>query len=554
MKKVILLAVALVLVIAFAACGNNDNDSDTTTPVTPPADNQPADTTPPDEPTPPPADYADDVTEGAVATGAPDFAADLDGFLDYHFPATDLGGVTLRWVGFGNPYHDNPVYAARYQERRERVEERFNVRLEFIENDDIVAIAGAWGDVPDVMIASVAAGDPIAHAFRGNAGYWFPSLANGGYLIDMDAHIRANLPSGYYSYLGESATGRAMGFAYQPAYAWNVMTYNRDMIRAAGMAMTPSEMFREGRWSLDDFYDYLVELNQLTGADVTPFGIHHQWWFRLASYANGGYILNPRTSAPGILLDQTLEPMILLQRLIQDGLYLQPGFLEEGDRNQVPGGLWAWTADHLGGSHIELFRNGNVAITSMAPWDFEETGNFFEFGIVPPPWGSNVTFPGDWRDLKTHTPYRSVFNDGTTMMLVQGTPDAVTPEVFMNMAFTWFENRAEQLVNIRGEIGGDGVIRLGSSQHLFTPGDVEIWEWYASNSTWEGMDSGGFWAPAIQDALNNTLATTRDFRSAFEAVMPQLTWQLYDFGRLSRENIPDAMWTQAAEFGATMGD
>ena len=548
MKKAILVAVALMVVIAFAACGNDDNDSDNR-PTAEQAIDEPVVSTPPtDSEEVMGEDYP---TVTADLAGGPDFS-DLEAWLDYHFPATDLGGITLRVNGFGNPYHENPVYAARYQERRERVERRFNVNLEFLE--DIVAVAGAWGDVPDVIMASVAAGDPLVHLFRGNTGYWFPSLANGGYLVNMDAYVRANFPSNYYYSVGEAGDGTIYGFSNTPPYAWNVMVYNRDMIRAIGMEYTPSEMFMAGRWSLDDFYEYLVELNRLLPAETIPLGMHPQWWWRMATYANGGYILNPRTSAPGLLLDETLEPLDFLQRLVQDGLFQQPTFFSEEDGSSIPGGNWSWGDQFIGGSWGDLFREGRFAISNSAPWGFEDLGTHFEFGIIPPPWGSNVTFPGDWRDLKTHTPYKSVFNDATTAMMVRGTPEIVTPEVFVNILYTFYTDDGLRLIENRELLGEGGILRLNSSNHLFTPEDVALWEWYASNSTWEGMDSGGFWDISVHNAWLNTLGGTGDFRSAFEAIMPSMVWRLYDFGRLQRENIPEAMWIQASEFGATMGD
>jgi len=555
-KSIMLVLLVLVLALSFAACNRDDNDQPTQQQET----QQPA-ADPPPVVDPDPVDdngeeNGEEAGEVAVAHASPGdfFDADLDGFLDQYFPATDLGGITLRWVGFGSPDHYNETYATRWTAAKERVEQRFNVNLEFIENDDIVAIAGAWGDVPDVMIASIVAGDPIANLWRGNAGYWFPLLANNGHLRSMDSYLRANVPEGFFAFLGESATGTAYGFNWSPAYSWNIFTYNRDMIRGVGMEMTPSEMFVAGRWSLEDFYEYVVELNSLLPSDVTPVGMHENWWKRLAIYANGGYILNPRTSVPGLLHEESLEPLRMLQRLVQEGLYLQPGWhgADEDPAPHVPEGMWSWAPRFIGGSHMELFRNGNVAISSMAPWDFQTTSTYFEFGIVPPPWGSNVTFPGDWRDLKTHTPYTSVFNDASTNMIIQGTPDVVTSEVFFNMVFTWYAHNRGHLVRLveMRDYEGDGILRLGSSQYLFTQLDEELWEWYASNPTWEGMDSGGYWLPSQNDAWRNTLGSGGDFRAAFEAAMPQLIWNLYDFGRIQRENIPAEMWTLAEEFGA----
>ena len=548
MKKALLIIALLVAALILAACGRNGDDPEPEATPDPPPQETPAPVDPID-------DNGDENGDEDVPAVAPDFDEDMMGFLDYHFPATDLGGITLRWVGFGNPYDDNEVYAARASERRARVEERFNVTLEFIENDDIVAIAGGWGDVPDVMMASVAAGNPIAHLFRGNAGYWFPTLANNGYLVSMDSALRTRLPWSFFEYFGESTDGIAYGFNYQPAYSWNIMTYNRDMLRRVGMEMMPSDMFREGRWSLDDFYEYLVELNALLPDDVYALGIHQSWWKRMAVFANGGYIVNPRTRVPGLLMEETLEPLVFLQRLVQEGLFIQPGWIP-ADADPPPaieGGFWSWGPAMIGGSHTDLFADERSAIASLAPWDFGWVGERFEFGIVPPPWGSNVTFPGDWRDLKTHTPYKSQFNDATANMIIRGTPDVVTPDVFINMIFTWYEGRALNLVNIHDDLAETGgILRLGSSQYLFTPGDVELWEWYASNSVFEIMDGSNYWILPMSEAWLNTLGGTRDFRSTFEAVMPNLVWAMYDANILRRENIPADMWALAEEFGANI--
>ena len=548
MKKALLvIALLVVAALILAACGRNGDDPPAATPD------------PVVEETPAPVVEDDNGDENGdedvPPVGAPDFDEDMMGFLDYHFPATDLGGITLRWVGFGNPYSDNEVHAAEAQERRARVEERFNVTLEFIEDDNIIAIAGAWGDVPDVIMASVAAGNPVAHLFRGNAGYWFPTLANNGYLVNMDSALRAALPPSFFEFFGESIDGVAYGFNYQPAYSWNIMTYNRDMIRSVGMEMMPSDMFRAGRWSLDEFYEYLVELNALLPDDVNALGLHQNWWMRMAVFANGGYIVNPRTRVPGLLMEETIEPLVFLQRLVQDGLFIQPGWIpaDNDPPPVIPGGFWSWGAAMIGGSHTELFAEERTAIASLAPWDFGWVGERFEFGIVPPPWGSNVTFPGDWRDLKTHTPYKSQFNDATANMIIRGTPDVVTPEVFINMIFTWYEGRARNLVNIHDDLAETGgILRLGSSQYLFTPGDVELWEWYASNSVFEIMDGSNFWIIPMHDAWLNTLGGTRDFRAAFEAVMPNLVWAMYEANILRREHIPAEMWALAEEFGANI--
>ena len=561
MKKIfVLLALLLVFALAFGACRRNDNGEE-------PVGTPPPGETPTPTPAPPtPGDNGEDPGEDEVVglvRGPAWTAEDPIPFLDHYFPATDLGGITLRIgrAGFPNPYHDNPVYAERGQRSRELVESRFNVTLDFTNRLEGVA----WSDVPGFIAASISAGDHALHMHAGfSMGYWFAVLARQGLLVDLDEVVRANFPPAWYDYAGEWR-GRIYGFMRGPVYPWQVMLYNRDLIRAAGMAYTPSEMFRQGRWSFTDFHNYLRELDALLPDDVYPFGMsHNNQWMRIGVYAAGGYIVNPRTNVPGITHPGTIEALTLLQTFVAEGLYWQPGFMPpppEGT-SPLPYGHWSWANMFLPGgmSPGELFRNSLVAISSAAPGQFAEIGQYFEFGFMPPPWGSAVQWPasGDWRDLRDDPNYNAHFHSASGSILMAGGDPRLTAEVFVNFIFTAFAvqgyNSAVPFVEARYRFleGLPHIVVPSHMEHLFTDEDRELYQWWAGNNPrFEGMDNVSVWIPAYNDAWLNTLGDpSRDFFVSMNAVLPELTWSLFDRGWIYPGDVPPDIWALAQEFGA----
>ena len=544
MKKTLLIAMVLLLAIAIAACGNNDGDST----ITP---NNEAATTPVD-PAPTPATTGDDATDAPTAVaGAPDFDPDNPlPFLDYHFPATDLGGITLRMSGMGDPDTDNPEERERMAANIARVEERFNVNLDF-SHHNIQEMAGSWSDVPEFIIASVAAGDPVTNIFRGSAGYWFGALAANDAATPMTDYFRNNVPQQWWAGLGE-ARGNIYGI--QPNnYSWLYLVYNREMIRDAGMEFSPQEMFINGRWSWDDFYDYAMELRTLIPAEAEVIGMHLSHWKRMGTLSNGAYILHPVTNVPGMLDDAYIEFANFTQRLVQDQLWRQPGFIPygtEGVTGVPPEGQWSFIESWMDNpaSHHALFREGLMAFTMHHPWNMHDTAAQLEFGVVPFPWGPRVSWPdsGDWRDLKVANPglYNSPTHDTNNHILIAGSPAEVTPEVFINLLVTFNPTWARDFV-LDMEIQRTGapprLVTPGGAHELFTDLDRELYSWYGSNPQWEPMDaSQGFWAGAgaYSRLWQGTLALGGDFRPVFESVVGPIMVSLMDFGVLNDADVP----------------
>lgn len=487
-------------------------------------------------------------------TAADDDANPLIALVEEHFDAADLGGQTLRFHGFPlelDPYSENPFYAQQGQERRAFVEERFNITLEFI---DFGRQGVDWNDVPGHVVSSVAAGDPAVHLFAGmNAAYWLPPLSVQNALIpDTTGFIQNNFPNSWWQYHSQNQ-GNTYGFRDAPLYTWFILAYNRDLINQVGMELTPQEMFVNGNWSLEEFYEYLFELNALLPAGVTPLGMHPTNWQRGAAFANGGYFKNPSTHAPGYLEENFLEPARMMQQLIQSGLHLQPVFLSVEDGGAAPDGHWSFGGAM--GDTIQMFLNGELAMTFLNTWNFGDAASAFEFGVVPFPWGSFVEFSpsGDWRDLKTHNQgmYANASQDASTITIVQGSPDWLTHEMAANIFFSFNWEAAERLVDAR-EREAQGLpehVVPWNTDMLFTELDQEMFAWYASGPIWEPLDSSGT-PTAFFLAWFNSLGSGADLLPAFQAIIGEDVWAMYQAGHILLENVPDAVRAQAEEFGA----
>jgi hypothetical protein len=406
--------------------------------------------------------------------------------LDYHFPATDLGGITLRVTGFGNPYDDDPFDSARDMERRDHVESKFNVTLDWSNRQ--YAGAASWSDVPTHMVETVAAGDPGVHLFGGvSAGFWFFQMARQNVLVNMDDWARANLPPNMYEYFGEMR-GNVYGFAGGPLGTWHFWGYNRELAERIGIHSTPQQMFTRGNWSWDEFIDYMIEVRDLLPEGAFPMSCESPaiTFQGTMAFVNGGYVLNPRTMVPGVTSENYLEAARFISRVFQNNLFTTPSFnaSPEGGGTSTWGGHWNMTG-------LLSFGSGNVLIhTTLRPWGL--AGPEFEYGIVVPPWnGDRVTFPasGDWRDLRTANPgyMRSYARDGSVHSLIVGTPAAVTPEVFFNIYMTWHRGNGRDVV---GDLHAwrtntPRTAGLDPLTDLFTELDREIFRWWQADPIWD---------------------------------------------------------------------
>ncbi|HHY82076.1 MAG TPA: extracellular solute-binding protein [Clostridiales bacterium] len=504
-KGLVLLLILCLALGTFTACSKPaDNPKPTEQPTTQPT------TEPTDEPTP---------------TPEPD-----------PFPGADLGGVTIRVTGMQNPETADEAKKEYWRERQKEVEEKFNIKLEF----DALEGVG-WNDVPSTIIASIAAGDPILD-FGEMSRYYIADLVTNDAILDMtDVVASYNLPKAYYEG-GCQWAGRTVGFSRNPMLPFGIIVYNRDMIKAAGMEKTPGEMFKEGKWSLDDFYNYLAELKTKLPEGVNVFGMHALNWARGAAYANDAAMMDPDTYAPVYTSEAFYEIVEFYQKLVADGLAVNATEVTRDDGTIG----YDWNPTQNG------FVEGQLAMTYGDDWNFATYAATFDFGIVPWPWGSNVTISGDYTTLSDN--YRSYYKDNGCYVVIKGAEKKATPKQYMDILFSYMKDEANQmLINREREAKGEMVVPMdaGTPRNFTSELDIELWDWYRARGRFEPTDTTAQ-SNVFFRALYRVCATNENARTAFEAVVGQDAYALVEAGLVDPANLSPEIREQMEAYALTV--
>jgi len=542
MKKALLLVTLLALVIALAtACFGGDDDDDNGGDEQPPVSGQ----QPPV--TPPPAggnqDDEDDVVRNIGDTVFAGWQPFPEGFpeewedfherfemFNNHFTPVDLGGITLR-INSADPENiEDDIAREAAQFRRDWVQQSFNITLEFD------AIAGIeWSDVPDQIIASVAAGDPIVHLMRGtNANNWVPRLATADVLVPDNGWIVQNFPENWWAGFGEFG-GQVVGFESEFPFAANMgLVYNRDMIQRSGIAYTPSEMFRQGRWSHDDFYNYLSELAVLLPEGVVPLHAPFNQLGLGLAFANGTQVRDSSTNLPLYLEEPFLEVVRFMQRMGQSGVMSPPGF-------DAATGVWSAGAAFFQPAVPKFQADQESAMTVLQRWQFGGASELVEFGFVPYPWGSNVQWPasGNWADL-VNNGYASFVNDANIFTVIRNDL-GITHELAASITFS-FLLHTNSLNAMQAFAAGEGnPVPAPNLAQLFEDEDRELWQWYADSARADVTSGrvtlpGTFWG-----AVQTSIGANTDIRPAFESIIGEDIFNMVDRGQIELANVPAEM-------------
>ncbi|NLL42939.1 MAG: extracellular solute-binding protein [Firmicutes bacterium] len=185
--------------------------------------------------------------------------------------------------------------------RLEKVEEAFNVKIEFVQIE--------WDGAENRILTSILAGDPIGDLIY-VSNRWLPLLAGNGGILPLDdvlgEEYYANLPGSHKNMreLYSSYQGKAYGISVNGSYQRNMdigsaqgWIYNRDLFLEADLP-TPNELQNEGKWNWDSMKELAIALTQDldgdgvidvygVGARLDPWPIEQE----MATYANGGGII-----------------------------------------------------------------------------------------------------------------------------------------------------------------------------------------------------------------------------------------------------------------------
>ncbi|MGI6672370.1 MAG: hypothetical protein ACOX58_12480 [Christensenellales bacterium] len=320
-------------------------------------------------------------------------------------PAYDLQGkvVKVRLWDSPNPYDEatDEVKKAEWLPRYEAVKEKYNVTFEFYTSPS------EYDEMPAEWIKSVTAGAPAWHITNNLSVMWMPNLVRNNALSDISAPLADFVMPQTFKDVGKFGEGTYGYITNFPGP--EPLVFNRKMIMDAGMEYDPGEMFMQGKWSYDDAYAYLTELQSKLPEGDYAFFIDPMYWGLFAPPANGGSMPIRSDYTVGVTDDNFIEALEFLKKLFDAGVIRPVNMTAEGN------------ADYWGTPGATFDKGVEVAMTHRAVWQMGTLNqNGLDWGIVPYPWGSGVTF-GTAGDINTIENYHSMYYDaGITGSILAG--------------------------------------------------------------------------------------------------------------------------------------
>lgn len=484
-KKLLALCMAGVMSLGLVGCGNGGdaNPTSTPTPTTKAENNNNGGDDNSATPTPTPVTY-------------------------------DFGGVTVK--AFGSEWNNLDSEDARYQEAKAYVEEKYNIKLE---KATMEGYDGYNDD--DILISSIAAGDPAAHIICLNPESSVTCFTN-DILFDLTDYLDDLQVGSTYT---KAATwkDRVYGVAYENIGDTWVMVYDRDYLKEIGMEKTPTDMFMEGKWDYESCKAYLAELKSKLPDGVYPIGNYWSHWGAMASAANGQVIVESDGTLH--LTDEAvIEATSFYRQLIDEGL-AYPCFLTRDSDGTVTDSDYAYSVDD---ERIVLKRAETWQLGSLP---------FENYGVVFWPWGSNVTCEGDYTTLSDNY-YTSVSYWGFDAIVkdavrVTGIPGEVLAMICQDYRYAcgdkeyihdaWVSEQAGIYVNEGPE--------AGEPRSFSTEQDIELFDWGHTRSKvdwWWAFNSAEI-AKVIR-AFQDVIMENLDVRSTMESYTNQADAKLQELG------------------------
>lgn len=487
-KKLTALSLSVAMVAGLSACGN------AATPVT-------------EEQTPAGETATTETTEATTQTTEEETPQEI---------TYDFGGVTVQAFGseWNNLDNEENLVA---QEAKKLVEEKYNIKLVKAAMDGY----DGYND-DDLLIASVAAGDPVADIITLNPESMVSCYQN-GILYDMTEYLDTLKVGSIYSNAG-SWQGRCYGISYDNLGDSWVLVYDRDYLKEIGMEKTPTDMFMEGKWDYASFEEYCTEMKSKLPDGVYPIGCYPYHWAVMAAGANGETICDDQGNV-NITKDAFIETLEFYQKLENEGL-AYPMSLTLDENGEATEADYAYAV-----------TDEKIVMKRAEAWQL--SGLEFNYGIVYWPWGSDVTCNGDYTTLsdnyKVNTSYWGVDCVVAASIDKTGIPGDVLEQIIFDYreavtdgGLDWMREAYEQ------ERAGDNTCygkEFGETRSFYTEQDIELYDWghsrFQADLSW-AMDSAG-----IVDVWNSffyVLAGYQDARSTMESYYNEAQANLKDAG------------------------
>lgn len=422
------------------------------------------------------------------------------------FTPHDLGGIELTALNTGVDPEGESLQAedkaeekAEVQANLDRIQAKYNVKIKFTK------VSAEWDDIPNELVKSIASGQPLADMFGGYR-VWLPQLVANDALVDTTEALKDSTYAAKYK---ETSTWLNKNWGVGTGVGGEGLLYNRKMIKDVGMEKTPTEMFMEGKWSFDDFYNYCVELKSKLKADEYPLYIDPYYWVLYTTASNGIQIVDGEGKLH-FTDDAFVESMEALQKL-KDANLLRPSNVNAEGKADY------WTTPS------ETFDAGKeVAMTHRAAWQADGLKGKVDFGMVGYPWGANVTVTPNAEDpsqtyKSLSDSYASTYFDGMCKWFVKGAEQKGKLSDIMDMWLDW-DNQAFMVKDYNTLAAGGELVNkdAGKPRWFNDEKDIEVYDFLLTRERFEPAASVSSIAETnkvVRNIFDNNLA----IRSTLEA-------------------------------------
>ncbi|MCI9438100.1 MAG: hypothetical protein HFH85_13180 [Lachnospiraceae bacterium] len=392
----------------------------------------------------------------------------------------DFGGATIRvsgayWAGLSEENEGTPDYLIA-QELLPQLEEKYNIDIQYVklEGDD-------GYNTSELIQASITGGECYADLFSAGGDI---TLALRNYLVD-NTDTKESLGIGSIYLEPATWNGRTYGFSCENMGNCYALVYSREYLNSIGMDVTPTDKFLAGEWSYDDCIEYLSEMKAKLPEGEYPIAVNTNHWVSMAPAANGTVSID---SDGGIHLtdDAYIESLEFYRQLITLGLAAPIKDVQQNEDGSI-------SADQSAGSMSGPSQANGFVIGMAEHWwmnSLEES--IGQWGIVPWPWGSNVTCEGDYTTLSDN--YHTAQIMWTNMVAPQADYRAesaknIPDDVLLKIGLDWCDmmdpaGAAARQAAFAAEQNGQTYENLGyeagTLRYFSTKEDADLYDWMHS--------------------------------------------------------------------------
>lgn len=372
---------------------------------------------------------------------------------EYDFDGEEVNIISWRAARYEDYFKDDPAVKGRIEE----AEEKFNMKLNFIQERDI----------PSVNMTRLMADDSKNDIWYSQSRIGYYELVSEDAVMDMSEV----LPDEYYEALSVSerealnilefkGTKYGIGKTHYGSGMYDVgnivMFYNNDIIEEVG-AEDPYELYKEDNWTWETAEEIFAEVTRDTEGD----GETDQWalrFFRPFSWARANGAQVTRTNEDGEVVfsfdqPEAIETLEQLQQWVDDGYVAQDA--EYGFHDSWPMGEVAFYVHYVGASQdfmdmedeftmIPLPKGPNADRYMFPHWSPETV-------LIP----SNAEQPEALAAVRTFL-FREEDVDKNTM-LSRYTRNEESAEVFNTIQEKWQGETRYLLENFGGDVVKDYV-------------------------------------------------------------------------------------------------